>query len=152
VLVLPASVLTLALPEPERPDDRAATGQDRGAILVAEDHVDSRQTLARVLRRMGYRVLEAGNGRDALAIAGQERLLAVLMDVNMPIMDGVQATLAFRADPRFRDLPIFALTGDVTLVNQHRIGEAGVNGYLEKPITWDVLKQALGRLGERTPD
>jgi two-component system CheB/CheR fusion protein len=151
VLVLPSSVLTLAAPEPDRPDDRAATGQHRGAILVAEDHVDSRQTLARVLRRMGYRVLEAGNGRDALAIAEQERLLAVLMDVNMPIMDGVQATLALRADPRFRDLPIFALTGDVTLVNQHRIGEAGVNGYLEKPITLDVLKQALGRLGEPTP-
>jgi PAS domain S-box-containing protein len=148
-LVLPASVLSRGLPEPDRPDDRPAPERDQGAILVAEDHVDSRQTLVRVLRRMGYRALEAGNGRDVLAIAEQERLLAVLMDVNMPIMDGVEATRSLRADPRFRDLPIFALTGDVTLVNQHRIGEAGVNGYLEKPITWDVLKQALGTLVDR---
>ena len=101
---------------------------------------------------MGYRVLEASNGRDVLTIAKQERILAVLMDVNMPIMDGVEATQVLRADPRFRDLAIFALTGDVTLVNQHRIGEAGVNGYLEKPITWDVLKQALGTLAQRPAD
>ena len=151
-LVLPISVLTPSLPKPEHPERRASPGPDKGAILVAEDHVDSRQTLARVLRRMGYRVLEAGNGRDALAIVNQERLRAVLMDVNMPVMDGVEATLALRADGRFRDLPIFALTGDVTLVNQHRIGEAGVNGYLEKPVTWDVLKQALGTLDRRPHD
>ncbi|HMB06991.1 MAG TPA: PAS domain S-box protein, partial [Isosphaeraceae bacterium] len=151
-LILPSSVLTLSLPKPESPEAQLSPGSDKGAILVAEDHVDSRQTLARVLRRMGYRVFEAGNGRDALAIVNQERLLAVLMDVNMPVMDGVEATLALRADARHRDLPIFALTGDVTLVNQHRIGEAGVNGYLEKPVTWDVLKRALGTLGPRPTD
>lgn len=84
-----------------------------------------------------------------LAVAKQERLLAVLMDVNMPLMDGIEATLALRADAQHQGLPIFALTGDVTLVNQHRIGEAGVNGYLEKPVTWEALKQALGTLGNR---
>ena len=147
-LVLPISVLTLSLPKPERPEAPAPPGSNKGAILVAEDHVDSRQTLSRVLRRMGYRVLEAGNGRDALAIIREESLIAVLMDVNMPVMDGVEATLEIRSEERFRDLPIFALTGDVTLVNQHRIGKAGVNGYLEKPVTWDVLKQALGSLGD----
>lgn len=146
-LILPSSVLTLSPPDLNvaAPFESPASG----AILVAEDHLDSRQTLAKVLRRMGYRVLEAGNGRDALAILHQERPVAVLMDVNMPIMDGVDATLAIRADDRFRDLPIFALTGDVTLVNQHRIGEAGVNGYLEKPVTWEVLKQALATLEKR---
>jgi CheY-like chemotaxis protein len=74
------------------------------------------------------------------------------MDVNMPVMNGVEATLALRADPQYRDLPIFALTGDVTPDNQHRIGEAGVSGYLEKPVTWDLLKQALSSLGHPTPD
>src|SRR5262249_27247554 len=125
---------------------------DQGAILVAEDHPDSRQTLARVLRRMGYRVLEASNGRDALAMAASERLLAVLMDVNMPQMDGIEATQTLRAAARTRALPIFALTGDVTTGNQSRIGEAGVNGYLEKPVTWDALKQALGSLARRPAD
>ena len=57
-----------------------------------------------------------------------------------------------RADARFRDLPIFALTGDVTPDNQQRIGEAGVNGYLEKPVTWELLKQALASIGHPAPD
>jgi PAS domain S-box-containing protein len=152
-LVLPSSVLTLSQPEPPAHDEALADPEaDRGAILVAEDHPDSRQTLARVLRRMGYRVLEASNGRDALAMAASERLLAVLMDVNMPLMDGIEATQTLRADARTRDLPIFALTGDVTTGNQSRIGEAGVNGYLEKPVTWDALKQALGSLARRPAD
>lgn len=148
-LVLPSSVLTLNLPATGSNDAFESPATEEGSIVVAEDHVDSRQTLARVLRRMGYRVLEASNGRDVLTLAGQERLMAVLMDVNMPVMDGIEATLALRADPRFGALPIFALTGDVTLVNQHRIGEAGVNGYLEKPVTWDALKQALGSVSNR---
>ncbi|WP_406697182.1 PAS domain S-box protein [Singulisphaera sp. Ch08] len=149
-LVLPSSALTLNQPASEYDHRFESPAFPSGAILVAEDHVDSRQALARVLRRMGYRVLEASNGRDVLAVAKQERLLAVLMDVNMPLMDGIEATLTLRADPKHQALPIFALTGDVTLVNQHRIGEAGVNGYLEKPVTWEALKQALGTLGNPT--
>ncbi len=143
-LVLPISVLTLTPPAQECPTSLESFGS--GVILVAEDHLESRQTLAKVLRRMGYRVLEASDGRDALALIEQERPLAVLMDMNMPVMDGIEATLALRIDARYRDLPIFALTGDVSLVNQHRIGEVGVNGYLEKPVTWEALKQALSTL------
>lgn len=148
-LVLPTSVLTLSLPSDAITEPMEPPAAEQGAILIAEDHLDSRQTLARVLRRMGYRVVEASNGHDALTIARQEPLMAVLMDVNMPLMDGIEATLALRADPQLRGLPIFALTGDVTLVNQHRIGEAGVDGYLEKPVTLEALKQALGMLGSR---
>lgn len=148
-LILPSSILTLDQAPSSTDDHFESPTAAQGAILVAEDHVDSRQTLTRVLRRMGYRVLEASNGRDVLAVAKQEHLLAVLMDVNMPLMDGIEATLALRADAMHQNLPIFALTGDVTLVNQHRIGEAGVNGYLEKPVTWEALKQALGTLGNQ---
>ena len=121
-----------------------------GSILVAEDHAESRQTLARLLRRMGYQVLEAANGQDVLAMTKQESIRAILMDVNMPMMDGVEATLAIRADPAYRNLPIFVLTGDVTLVNQHRIVEAGVNGYLEKPVSWEALKEALDSIDHWT--
>jgi two-component system CheB/CheR fusion protein len=151
-LVLPSSVLTADSPKLGDRDALQSPTPDQGAILIAEDHLESRQTLARVLRRMGFRVLEASNGHDALALVRGESVMAVLMDVNMPLMDGIEATLTLRADPRFRELPIFALTGDVTLVNQHRIGEAGVNGYLEKPVTWDALKQALATLSPRAAE
>lgn len=143
-ILLPVSVLTLTLPAEQAPLEIDAP--QGGVILIAEDHDDSRKTLAKVLRRMGYYVMEADNGRDVLDLVRQERPLAVLMDINMPVMDGVEATLLLRADPRYKNLPIFALTGDVTLDNQHRIGEAGVNGYLEKPVTWEALRQALGSL------
>jgi CheY-like chemotaxis protein len=92
-------------------------------------------------------VLEASHGREAVDLARTEPILAVLMDVNMPTMDGIEATLALRADPKLANVAIFALTGDVTPDNQRRIGEAGVDGYLEKPVTWEALKQALGSLG-----
>lgn len=73
------------------------------------------------------------------------------MDVNMPGMDGIEAVRTLRADPRTRDLPIFALTGDVTIVNRRRIGEAGVDGYLEKPVSWEQIEQALARVSDRLP-
>jgi PAS domain S-box-containing protein len=144
-LVLPGSVLT-STTSSGREASFEPLAPRSGLILVAEDHLTSRQTLAKVLRRLGYRALEASNGRDVLALVRQERPMAVLMDVNMPVMDGIDATLALRADPRFHDLPIFALTGDVSVINQRRIGEAGVSGYLEKPVTWELLKQALASL------
>jgi len=72
--------------------------------------------------------------------------MVVLMDVNMPVMDGIEATRALRADPATRGVKILALTGDVSLINQRRIGEAGVDGYLEKPVSWDDLKDALARV------
>jgi len=148
-LSLPDSVLTdeSARAQPPQPDP----GRDfAGAILIAEDHVDSRRTLAKVLRRMGYRVLEAGDGGEVLELVRQERPMVVLMDVNMPGLDGVEATLALRGNPEFRDLPILALTGDVSIHNQQRIGEAGVDGYLEKPVTWEKLEAALAKLRDKT--
>jgi signal transduction histidine kinase/CheY-like chemotaxis protein len=151
-LVLPDSVLARARSGPASGDAQATPPAEVGPLVVAEDHAESRKTLARVLRRMGYRVLEASDGREALHHVETERPLAVLMDVNMPTMDGVEATLALRADPRFRDLPIFALTGDVTLDNQQRIGEAGVNDYIEKPVTVDRLRQVLAPLGRQRRD
>lgn len=148
------STFTLALPDsivvadagarPEAPAQ--ATPDALSPIVVAEDHPDSRRTLARVLRRLGYRVEEAADGEEALELARSERPLAVLMDVNMPGMDGIDATLALRAHPTLHDVPIFALTGDVSVDNQRRIDQAGVQGYLEKPVTTESLQKALRTL------
>ena len=144
-LALPVSVITHET-EPAAPPAAAPASDSTGAILIAEDHADSRRTMAKVLRRLGYRVLEAGDGHEVLALVQTERPMVILMDVNMPGMDGVEATLALRRDPQFQDLPIFALTGDVSVINQSRISDAGVNGFLEKPVTWEKLEAALEQL------
>src|SRR5262249_8955520 len=139
-----------AVTEPEqRPERAEPEPPSSGTIIVAEDHLSSRLMLAKLLRRMGYSVLEASNGIDALGHARGERPLAILMDINMPVMDGSEATVALRADPALRDIPIFALTGDVTVVNRERIGEAGVQGYIEKPVTPEALNRALASLNHR---
>jgi CheY-like chemotaxis protein len=151
-LTLPATVVVGSGPRAEAPAAGAVEPPGGGLILVAEDHASSRQVLARLLRRMGYRVLEADNGRDVLELVGRERPLAVLMDVNMPVMNGIDATRALRANPTLAGLPIFALTGDVSALNQERIGQAGVAGYLEKPVTFEALSRALGSLGPPATD
>jgi two-component system sensor histidine kinase/response regulator len=153
-LILPGSVVVgpgepseadlPALPADLAPAAAAPNGHD--SILIAEDHLASRQAMARVLKRLGYRTLEASNGRDAIALARCERPLAILMDVSMPVMDGIDATILLRADPATRDLPIFALTGDVSVVTRERISQAGINGFLEKPVTPEALNRALRSL------
>ena len=144
-LTLPTTIVTQDAAD-ERPAETLDHDQPKSPIVVAEDHPDSRKTLARLLRRMGYRVHEAADGHEALSLARAERPLAILMDINMPVMDGIDATLAIRADADLRGLAVFALTGDVSPDNQRRIGEAGVQGYLEKPVTTDALRKALGTL------
>jgi CheY-like chemotaxis protein len=148
-IVLPRSILTTLVPA--TPDDSTPDGPGSGTILVAEDHEASRRALGRLLRHLGYHVVEAENGREAIELTLAERPLAVLMDVNMPEMDGIDATADLRARPEFRDLPIFALTGDVTNENRRRIAAAGVNGFLEKPVSPEALLKTLGAILERPP-
>ena len=149
------TTFTLSLPDEIAADGSTVeppaveTVRRSGTILIAEDHEASRRTLSRVIGKLGYRTLEAGTGLEVLELLEKERPMVVLMDVNMPEMDGIDATRAIRADARFRDLPIFALTGDVTAVNQQKIGQAGVDGYLEKPVSWDQIERALAKVRDR---
>jgi CheY-like chemotaxis protein len=138
--------------EPPLAADEASgepTSPVSGMILVAEDHPPSRQALAKLLQWMGYRVLEAADGREAAELARRECPLAVLMDVNMPGGGGIEATVALRSDPETRDLPVFALTGDVSADVRRRIAAAGADGFLEKPVTLEALERALAGLRDR---
>jgi two-component system CheB/CheR fusion protein len=149
-IVFPATVVAPAqVSSAEAVVSQAELTTTGGTILVAEDHTASRQMLAKVLRRRGYRILEAANGRDVLEHLKREKPLAVLMDVNMPVMDGIETTAALRADPKMRGLAVFALTGEVTSENLDRIRDAGVDGFLEKPVSPDALKQALASIQRR---
>lgn len=101
-------------------------------VLVAEDHEDSREALRLLLEAFGYRVLLAQNGYQAVEQALASSPDLILMDVMMPIMDGLQATRTLRSSERFRDVPIIAVTA---MNGAERLAiEAGCTGYVPKPL------------------
>ena len=126
-------------PAPE-PASEGLPGQERAAasrkILVAEDNQVNQMVVARLLERRGHRVTLAATGREAVAAVEREGFDLVLMDVQMPEMDGFEATAAIRQAETGADrhLPIFALTARAMKGDAERCRLAGMDGYLPKPI------------------
>lgn len=102
------------------------------SVLIAEDHVDSRDALSTLLDALGYRVLVAGNGAEAVEVAKASHPDLILMDMMMPGVDGFQATRTLRADPAFRQTPIVAITAMEGA--REAVIEAGCSDVVLKPI------------------
>jgi two-component system cell cycle response regulator DivK len=103
-------------------------------ILIVEDN-DKNMKLARdVLQAKGYATLEAVNGLDGVALALQHRPDLILMDLQLPDINGFEALQRIRADAGSAAIPVVAFTASVTSGDRHRISEAGFNGFLGKPI------------------
>lgn len=101
-------------------------------ILVAEDHLDSRDALRALLEAFGYRVLEAVNGREAVDIALRRRPDLILMDIMMPELDGFEATRELRRHAETQATPIIAVTA---MEGAHQLAiQAGANDYVRKPV------------------
>jgi signal transduction histidine kinase/DNA-binding response OmpR family regulator/HPt (histidine-containing phosphotransfer) domain-containing protein/HAMP domain-containing protein len=137
-----------------REEPRPATpGEDtplRGArILLAEDNEINQQIAVELLEGAGATVTVAGNGREALEILARgpqpSPFAAVLMDVQMPVMDGYQATAALRADARLATLPIIAMTAHATVEERQRCLAAGMNDHVAKPIDPRTLIETVRR-------
>jgi two-component system cell cycle response regulator DivK len=108
-------------------------GDTGGAsILVAEDHPDSRDALSALLEAVGYHVHVAIDGRDAVQRALELRPDLVLMDIMMPVMDGLEATRSLRSHPEFDHTPILALTAMEGA--RERALAAGCDDFVTKPI------------------
>ena len=109
-------------------------------FLLVEDNLINQEVARTLLEREGATVVTAGNGREALVcLAGEDKLFdAVLMDVQMPVMDGYQATREIRAQPRFASLPIIAMTANAMSSDREYCLDAGMNDHLPKP--FDPLK------------
>jgi two-component system cell cycle response regulator DivK len=98
------------------------------------------------LQQQGYRVVTASNGEDALNIASKTMPNLILMDISMPTLDGLGATRRIREDAALRDIPVVAVTAFGTEGFQRAAYDAGVSGYLTKPINLDRMHQLIARL------
>jgi two-component system, sensor histidine kinase and response regulator len=120
----------------------------RARILLAEDNAVNRTLAIRLLEKRGYTVSVATNGREAVAAVEKERFDAILMDVQMPEMDGFEATAAIRAteESSGKHVPIVAMTAHALKGDEERCMEAGMDGYVSKPIRTNELYAALERV------
>ncbi|WP_416763522.1 response regulator [Roseateles sp. So40a] len=140
----------LPLPAAQRRRDsaREAMRALAGArILVAEDNELNQELAAALLEDAGIHVTLAAHGRIALELlaASPEGFDGVLMDCQMPVLDGYAATRALRADPRWRALPVIAMTANAMSGDREKVLAAGMNDHIPKPLNVDLLFETLAR-------
>ena len=112
------------------PDDPA----DAGAVLVVEDNLVNQKVVTAVLNKRGYRVSVANNGEEGLEMLEKGQFAIVLMDVQMPVLDGLEATRRMRADDRWKTIPVIAMTAHAMTGDREKCLEAGMNAYISKPV------------------
>jgi PAS domain S-box-containing protein len=141
--------LRAAAPEPRSapsgvPVGPEATATGKGLILLAEDDPTSAVLVADVLSYWGYEVRTAGNGAEAVELARARTPAVILMDLHMPVMDGLTAIRALRADPsELRAVPIIALTALAMSGDRERCLAAGASDYLTKPVNLKQLRRLI---------
>jgi signal transduction histidine kinase/CheY-like chemotaxis protein len=128
--------------------DTSGSGMGSLRVLVAEDHPVNRQYMAALLEGMGHQAFFAGNGLEAVHAIREQRFDIVLMDLHMPLLDGVGATLSIRAlpDGAAATVPIIALTADAFAQTRERCLMAGMNDFLAKPVSPERLSAMFRRL------
>jgi two-component system, cell cycle response regulator DivK len=103
-------------------------------ILVVEDNALNLELVREILTDEGYEVLEAADGAAGVAIATSERPALILMDLQLPELDGLEAVRILRADPRLADIPILAVTAHAMKGDDEKARAAGCDGFITKPI------------------
>ena len=112
-------------------------------VLVADDSAVSRELVREALEEIGYRVIEAVDGKEALAKAIENSPDLALLDIRMPVQDGYETVRAMREDPRLAELPVLALTAFAMRGDEEKAALAGFDGYLTKPIGIAALRAAV---------
>jgi CheY-like chemotaxis protein len=115
-------------------------------VLVVDDQNDNLVLVSLAVQEMGFRVITAVNGEDAVAVALLARPQLILMDIAMPRLDGIEATRIIRGHQEIADVPVLILSAFDTQDFRQRAEEAGVNGYFTKPIDFDRLRQLIDKL------
>jgi two-component system cell cycle response regulator DivK len=116
-------------------------------VLYVEDNIDNLVLVRRVLRAAGFELLEATSAEEGIGMAEKYLPDLILMDINMPEMDGLTATMRLRENPALRGVPIVALTANVMRSVLDQVMASGCDGYIVKPIQVDTFSdQILGFL------
>jgi CheY-like chemotaxis protein len=115
-------------------------------ILVVDDSADNVAVISLDLQQQGYRVVTASNGEDAVNVAAQTLPNLILMDINLPTLDGLGATRRIRETDALREVPVVAITAFGTEGFQRAAYDAGVAGYLTKPLDFDRMHLLIARL------
>jgi two-component system, cell cycle response regulator DivK len=117
-------------------------------ILVVEDQEDNRQILRDLLGNAGYELVEAADGAQALAAYAKQRRDLILMDIQLPVMDGYETTRRIRGDPESKAIPIIAVTSYALAGDESKALAAGCNAYITKPYSPRAL---LAKVREYLP-
>ena len=115
----------------------------KGYILYVEDNFDNRILIRRVLEAEGYNIGEAPDGLSGLKMARERRPDLILLDINLPDIDGYEAAVRFRKIDSVAGVPIVALTANVMNGDREKTLKAGCNGYIQKPIDVDELPRLV---------
>ncbi|OGQ24364.1 MAG: hypothetical protein A3C54_07665 [Deltaproteobacteria bacterium RIFCSPHIGHO2_02_FULL_60_17] len=117
-------------------------------VLLAEDHPGTMEVMQTELEVLGYEVVLAQDGQEAVEKAATESPDLIVMDIIMPKLDGFQATARIRENPRTKDIPILAATALARPGDREKCLERGCDGYIAKPFTHRQLGAAIDRLFE----
>ena len=117
-------------------------------ILVVEDQEDNRRILRDLLTNAGYEVVEADNGGEALRSVSERRPDLILMDIQLPVIDGYETTRRLKADPTLRDIPVIVITSYALSGDEDKARAAGCDDYVTKPYS---PRQVLAKIRTYLP-
>ena len=112
-------------------------------ILYVEDNLENRVLIQRILEAEGYTFLGASSASEGLQLARLHNPDLILVDINMPEVDGLTMTRELKADESFADIPVIAITANVMRGDRERTLNAGCDGYIQKPIDVDLLPRQI---------
>lgn len=115
-------------------------------VLVIEDNLDNLRLISYALIRFGYEIIHAQSGEEGVEIAKKEKPLFIIMDINLPGIDGLEATRKIREIEEIKNIPIIAITSFATAGDRERILSAGCNGYFEKPIDPLTIVESIHKI------
>jgi two-component system cell cycle response regulator DivK len=113
------------------------------SILYVEDNLENRILVQRILEAEGYTFLGASNANEGLQLAHAHHPDLILVDINMPEVDGLTMTRELKSDIQFENVPVIAITANVMRGDRERTLKAGCDGYIQKPIDVDLLPRQI---------